>query len=89
MGTPFTPPDTIHREIRELAAVGLTPMEAIQAATWNAARAMKLDHDLGTVQVGRRADLVVLDADPLQDLDATQAVRLVMKDGEFVTPVER
>ncbi|HEY8490422.1 MAG TPA: amidohydrolase family protein [Dehalococcoidia bacterium] len=88
MGTPYTGPDAIHREIRELAAVGLTPMEAIQAATLNAARALGLEHDLGTVQPGRRADLVVLDGDPLADLDATRSVRLVMQDGEFVTPVE-
>ena len=84
MGVPFTGPDTIHQELVELAAVGLSPMEAIQAATRNAARALRLEHDLGTVEVGKRADLLVLDADPLVDLKATRAIRHILQDGEFV-----
>ena len=84
MGVPFTGPDALHQELLELAAIGLSPMEAIQAATRNAAHALRLDHDLGTVEVGKRADLLVLDADPLAGLKATRAVRYLMQDGEFV-----
>ena len=83
MGTPFTPPDTIHAEIAALAEIGLTPHEAIQAATLQGARALGLDDELGTVQPGRRADLLVLDGDPLADLAATRRIRHLVQDGEL------
>ncbi len=88
MGAPFTGPDALHQEIHELVAIGMTPMEAIQAATLNAARAMQREQELGTVRPGRRADLLVLDADPLADIGATRTIRRIIKDGEFVTPTE-
>ena len=88
MGAPFTGPDALHQEIHELVAIGMTPMEAIQAATLNAARAMQREQDLGTVRPGCRADLLVLDADPLADIGATRMIRRIIKAGEFVTPTE-
>ena len=84
MGTPFTYADTIHRELEELVAIGLKPLEAIEAATRRGARALALDADLGSVAPGRRADLVVLDGDPLADITATRRIRHVVQDGEVV-----
>ena len=81
MGAPFTGPDALHQEIMELGTIGCSPMEAIQAATSNAARAMGLEEAIGSVQPGRRADLVVLSEDPLDDLSATRSIRYVFKDG--------
>ncbi|MCY3886645.1 MAG: amidohydrolase family protein [Chloroflexi bacterium] len=81
MGAPFTGPDALHQEIVELGAIGCSPMEAIQAATSNAARAMGLEEQIGSVRPGRRADLVVLSEDPLDDLSATRSIRYVFKDG--------
>lgn len=83
MGTPFTTPDTIHAEIGALAGIGLSPHEAIQAATLQGARSLGLDNDLGTVQPGRRADLLVLDGDPLADLSATRRIRHLLQDGQL------
>ena len=73
-----------------MAVAGLTPMQAIQSATGVAAACLGLEHDIGTVEKGKRADLVVVDGDPLTDLTILQdraRIRLVLKDG--VTEVQR
>ncbi len=75
--TPF-----IHAELQLLVRqAGLTPLEAIRAATENAAAALGLADSTGTVAVGKWADLVVLDADPSVDIRNTQTVRLVLRGG--------
>jgi imidazolonepropionase-like amidohydrolase len=72
---------SIYRELELYVKAGMTPMEAIRSATAVAARAMNMDRTVGTIAPGRKADLVVLDADPLQDISNIRAVRYVMKDG--------
>lgn len=61
--------------------VGLTPQAAIQAATINAAKMIGREKDLGTVEVGKLADLVVLDADPLADISNLRKIHRVVKGG--------
>jgi len=76
------PPNAM--EIEYLVAAGLTPMQAIQAATGWAAGCLGLEHQIGAVEKGRRADLVVVDGDPLTDvrvLQSPERIRLVLKDG--------
>jgi len=69
---------SLQRDIELFADGGMTPLEAIQAATIVPARAMKLDGEVGTIEPGKRADLVVLSADPLEHIanirSATQVV---------------
>lgn len=60
---------------------GMKPMDVLMAATRNIAAAYKVGHDLGTLEVGKRADLLVLDADPFQDVRNYRKIRMVMKDG--------
>ncbi|MGP8247862.1 MAG: amidohydrolase family protein [Bryobacteraceae bacterium] len=72
----------IHRELRLLVEeCGLTPLEAIQAATANAARAIGIERDYGAVEPGKVADLVILRGDPSQDIRRTESVAAVMKAG--------
>lgn len=72
----------IHSELQLLVAqAGLTPMDAIVAATRNAARAIGAEDSLGTLAVGKLADLVVLRADPTADIANTRAVTHVMRGG--------
>jgi imidazolonepropionase-like amidohydrolase len=70
----------IHEEIRLLTAAGIHPMEALRAATSDAAKAVGRD-DLGTVEVGKLADMVVYDADPLGAPGNSLTVRYVIKGG--------
>lgn len=83
MGSPFTGPDAIHQEIALLTGIGMSNHEAIQAATLLGARAIGVEDDLGTVRPGRRADLLVLDGDPLDDITATRRIRHLLQDGEW------
>ena len=73
---------SLHGEIEDYVAAGLTPFQALQTATVNTARLLNADADLGTIQVGKLADLVVVDGDPLTDIRAARRVRTVIKNGE-------
>jgi hypothetical protein len=70
-----------HFELWSLQMGGLTNMEALQAATIDGAEGLGMQQDLGSIEVGKIADLVVLDKNPLDDIRNTTAIRYVMKDG--------
>lgn len=83
--TPWLPPGgAFHREVRLLGRAGLTPEQIIRAATGNAAEHLGRDEDLGTLEAGKLADLIVVDGNPLEDVSALRQVEVVVKDGEAV-----
>ena len=67
-----------------MVKAGLTPMQALVAATGGAARVMKLDAQLGTLEPGKRADFVVLRGDPLSDIRNTRQLEAVWIAGREV-----
>ncbi len=75
------------QEVRFLTEIGMTPLEAIRAATLQGARLMDADGEIGTLQVGKRADIISVAGDPLEDISALGDVRLVMKNGRRLDPV--
>lgn len=79
---------SLHREIELYAQAGFTPMEAIQAATIVPARAMKVDKELGTVEKGKRGDLILINGDPLQDIHNTRNVEYVITNGTMYHTAE-
>lgn len=75
----------LHRELELMVtAAGMSPLEAIRAATLNGAWAVNQLASLGTLEAGKLADLVLLGADPLADIRNTRSVRLVMQGGRVV-----
>jgi hypothetical protein len=74
----------LHRELRNLEALGMSKLEVITAATGGCARALGADLEFGSVRKGLRADLVILNRDPLKDLGALRDIDCVMKDGAAV-----
>lgn len=76
------PGASLLRELELLVSNGLTPREALLAATSEAARAVGLDEEVGTIQPGRRADMLVLDADPLSNISNVRRSRWVISDGD-------
>jgi imidazolonepropionase-like amidohydrolase len=77
------PAFSVYREMELFVKAGFTPMEALQAATSTAAKAMHADADVGTIERGKRADLLILDANPLEDISNIRTGRDVMKDGKL------
>jgi hypothetical protein len=77
-------PGAIHLELEELVASGLSPLEAIAAATGNAARILGAEEEIGTIEEGKRADLILLDADPLDEIRNTREIWKIVKGGRVV-----
>ena len=76
-----------HVELEMMVKAGLTPMQTLVAATGGAARVMKLDQQLGTVQPGKQADLLVLNANPLTDIKNTRQIDSIWIAGRKLTNV--
>jgi len=74
---------SLHDELGLLVKAGLSPMEALQAATLNPARFMGQEKDFGTVEAGKIADLVLLDANPLNDIANTKRIDVVVLGGKL------
>ncbi len=84
-GVRFTPCDAFVLSLRVMeAGLDAPRMAVLQAATARAAEAVGLAHEIGTLEVGKRADLVVLDGNPLDDLGYLRNVRCVLRDGRVV-----
>ncbi|HTW59792.1 MAG TPA: amidohydrolase family protein [Terriglobales bacterium] len=88
-GTDQTVPGfSLHREMELYVQAGFTPMEAIQAATIVSARAMGLDKESGTVEKGKRGDLILIKGDPLEDIHNTRNVEYVITNGTMYHTAE-
>jgi imidazolonepropionase-like amidohydrolase len=75
---------SLHDELAEFVAAGLTPFEALRAATSEAARFLELEGEFGMIVQGSRADLVLLDANPLDDIGNTRRIAGVMVRGRWL-----
>jgi imidazolonepropionase-like amidohydrolase len=86
IGAPLLVPGfSLHDELALLVRdAGMTPLQALQAATLTPARVMGLAGSLGTVEGGKLADLVLLDADPLADIANTRRVHAVVANGRLL-----
>ncbi len=78
------PHGTAAGQFRVMVDYGMTPMEAIQAATRNAAQALGREKDVGAIAVGRYADIVAVDGNPLADVRALEDIDVVIKGGAVV-----
>ena len=76
----------LHQELELFVEAGLTPMEALQTATVNAAKVLGKEDDLGALGAGKYADLVILDADPLENIQNTQRIHRVIYNGKVLDP---
>ena len=86
-GTPFNPHGRNAQELRRMVQLGLTPMQAIQAATSSAASLLGLDQQIGTIEQGKLADLILVDGNPLDDitfLEDSSRVQQVVQGGKTV-----
>ncbi len=75
---------SLHEELELLVQAGLSPLEALQAATLNPARYLEQEDEYGTVETGKRADLVLLEANPLEDIRNTRRIAAVVVAGKLL-----
>ncbi len=75
---------TVQHEIELWVAAGIPPEVALQAATWNAAKLLRIDSRTGTIEKGKEATLLIVDGNPLQDVRALSAISAVFMKGERV-----
>ena len=81
---PIQPGIGLHQELEELVKIGLTPGEALRAATLNPAIALGCESEFGSVEPGKVADLVLLKGNPLEDITHTQAIEAVVLRGRLL-----
>ena len=80
---------SLHDELARLVGAGLTPLAALQAATINPARFLHATDSLGTIEVGKVADLVLLDGDPLADIRNVSRISAVVANGRLIDSADR
>lgn len=74
---------SLHRELELYVKAGLTPLEALQTATITPARVMKLDSEVGTIEAGKRADILILAGNPLENISNIRKVKFVVAQGRL------
>jgi hypothetical protein len=77
------PGEALHGELKLLVDSGLTPLQALQAATINAAKFMGTNKFYGNIQKGKSSDMIVLDANPLKDINAIDHIHMVLCNGQL------
>jgi imidazolonepropionase-like amidohydrolase len=82
-GVDVLPGFSLHLELQRFTAAGFTPLQALQTATINPAKFLDQQNDFGTVEKGKIADLVLLDANPLDDIRNTQKIAAVVAAGRY------
>lgn len=87
-GTDGYPGFTLHRELELYVKAGMTPGEALRVATRNGARYTGLEHELGSIERGRRADLILVDGDPTMNISDIRRISLVLKHGVGFAPAD-
>jgi len=79
---------SLHEELELLVAAGLTPIEALQTATINPARFLGTEKEIGTVEKGKLADLILLEANPLEDIRNTTKIAAVAANGKYLSKAD-
>ena len=75
-----------HREMEAMVYAGIPPLAVLAAATINAAHALQVSDQLGSIEVGKWADLVIVNGNPLENITAARDIRAVLKAGEVYDP---
>jgi len=77
-------PGALHEELKQLVESGLTPLEAIRAATFDAARVLRAENEIGSLEEGKIADVLILDANPAENIENTRRIATIIQAGRTV-----
>ena len=81
----YFPGFSLHEELQRFVAAGFTPLEALQTATINPAKFLGMENKLGTIEREKLADMMLLDANPLDDIRNTQKIAAVFVNGQYLS----
>ena len=84
--TSLLPGFAYHRELLAMVYAGLPPIAVLKAATLNGAKALGVDEQLGSIEAGKKADMVVVKGNPLEDIKIARDIRFVLKEGIIYEP---
>ena len=87
-GVHIFPGFSLHEELQRFVAAGFTPLEGLQTATLNPARFFGMENQLGSVEKGKLADLVLLSANPIENITNTQKISGVIANGHYFSRAE-
>ena len=79
----LVPGASLHHELELLVEAGIPPLEVIKIATRNGAQALGIDEDVGTIEPGKQADMIILSDNPLDDISNTKKIEAVINNGHF------
>jgi imidazolonepropionase-like amidohydrolase len=80
----LVPGASLHHELGLLVEAGIPPPEVIKIATKNGAQALSIERDVGTIESGKQADMIILSDSPLDDIRNTKKIEAVIADGQFM-----
>jgi imidazolonepropionase-like amidohydrolase len=80
----LVPGASLHHELEILAEAGIPPLEVIKIASNNGAKALGIENDVGTIEPGKQADIMVLSDNPMDDISNTKRIEAVINNGQFV-----
>jgi imidazolonepropionase-like amidohydrolase len=80
----LVPGESLHHELELLVEAGINPMDVIKIATENGAEALGLINQTGTIEPGKQADILILSANPLEDIKNTKRIDAVISDGRII-----
>jgi imidazolonepropionase-like amidohydrolase len=83
----LVPGASLHHELELLVEAGIPPLEVIEIATRNGAHALGIEEDVGTIESGKQADMMILSDNPMDDISNTKKIEAVISDGQFVDRV--
>lgn len=79
---------SLHHELEAMVNTGMTPLEALKTSSYNGAHFLKKDTEIGTIEIGKQSDLVLLEANPLEDIKNTQKINIVIQSNKVYTKVQ-
>ena len=80
----MVPGASLHHELELLVEAGISPLEIIKIATRNGAHALGIEEEVGTVEAGKQADMIILSDNPLDDISNTMKIEAVINNGHFI-----
>jgi len=84
------PGESLHEELEQFVSIlGMTPLEALQSSIVNSTKMMHLEKDYGSIEKGKKADLLLLNKNPLENISNTQDIYAVIKDGKYIGSSEK